>query len=483
MAYVRQVKTGSGATAVQIVTKSGGKIVKVEHLGSGHNQEEIKALMSLAHKRLHLHQTLLFPEEKLSSSLRLTLKHSYSVLLWQVLCTCYKTLGFGELNDPVFMALAVARLVTPTSKIDSLRVLLEIGAPLYKKHELYSSLSRVIAKDYRSTVSRLCVAYGKVQGLSLVLYDVTTLYFEVQKEDEYRQPGMSKERRLEPQIIVGLLVNQQGFPLGLHSFPGRTAETTTIVPVLTDFCQKHGVKDLTVVADAAMLSQKNLEKLTEAGYHYIVGSRLYKIPYEIEEYRKTKELGDCEIVTSEKDGYHIHYQYKEKRATLDLFNLEKQIEKAKRVINGQTKVSRAKYVTVQTKKKQLNQKLIDKAKSLAGIKGYVTNLDAPATAVITYYHQLFQVEKSFRMAKSDLKARPIFHHKKDSIEAHLTLVLVAIAIGRYIEEKTQVSLKRFIQLLLPIRSGTVTINNHDYEATADIPPFINTLLQKLPLGH
>ena len=483
MVYVRRVKTKSGAVAVQIVTKSMGKVVKIIHIGSGHTEAEVTTLLTLAHERLHLHQVQLFPEEREGSFLKLTLKDTHSRLLWRVLVASYHALGFDTLSDPIFMALVIARLVEPTSKLDSLRVLSELGISEYKKHELYTSLSRVIAAGYRSTISRLCVAYGSLKGLSLVLYDVTTLYFEVQKEDEYRQPGMSKERRLEPQIIVGLLVNQQGFPLGLHSFPGKTAETKTIVPVLTEFCQKYKIQDVTVVADAGMLSQTNLDKLVTAGYHYIVGSRLYKIPYEIAAYQKTKELTDNEIVISKYDDHSVIYQYRQKRATLDLMNLDKQIEKAKRVVSGKVKVNKTKYVTVCAKKKELNQKLIDKARSLAGIKGYVTNLTLSPQEVISYYHQLFEVEKSFRMAKSDLKARPIFHRKKDSIEAHLTLVLAAIALGRWIEEKTHVSLKKFIQLLLPIRSGIVTINGKAYEANPEISPLIHNLLAKLPSGH
>ena len=483
MVYVRKVKTGSGATAVQLVTKEGGTIVKMEHLGSAHTKAEIEILLSIAHSRLHARQASLFPEDKHISSFRLTLKNSTSQLLWQSLADCYHFLGFNKLADEVFMALVIARVVEPTFKLDSLRVLLELGTTHHKKHELYHSLSLTISHDYRSVVSRLCVDYASAKGLSLVLYDVTTLYFEVQKEDEYRQPGMSKERRLEPQIIVGLLVNQDGFPLGLHSFAGRTAETRTIVPVLTAFCKQYEIKDLTVVADAAMLSTDNLEKLVMAGYHYIVGSRLYKIPYEITEYQKTKEMEDNDIVVSQTSNQRVIYQYRAKRASLDLRNLEKQIEKAQRVVLGKTKVSRTKYVTVQAKQKSLNQKLIDKARSLAGIKGYVTNLDLPPQQIISYYHQLFQVEKSFRMAKSDFKARPIFHRKQDSIEAHLTIVLTAIAIGRLIEEKTKVSIKKFVQLLKPIRSGEVTINNHVYTAEAEIPELIHILLQKLPSGH
>ena len=179
----------------------------------------------------------------------------------------------------------------------------------------------------------------------------------------------------------------------------------------------------------------------------------------------------------------IVYQYRTKRAALDLRNIEKQIEKAKRIVNGTTTAKRAKFLTITTKNKQLNQTLIKKAYALAGIKGYVTNLNTSDEQVITYYHQLWHVEASFRMTKSDLKARPVFHHKRDAIEAHLTIVLVALAISRTIENRTGITIKRFVKILRPIRSGIVTIKGKEYTANAEIPLEVKDLLYKLQTGH
>jgi len=315
-----------------------------------------------------------------------------------------------------------------------------------------------------------------------VLYDVTTLYFEIQKEDGYRKPGLSKERRLEPQIVVGLLVDRNGFPLGLASFTGNTAETKTILPVIQSFQQSYGLKQVTVVADAAMMNRTNLETLAAAGYTYVVGSRLNKIPYNLAEYQKESggtALADGQIVVDRCDDYRIIYQYRAKRAALDKQNIAKQLEKAKRIVSGQVPLHRSKFVSFTGRVKRLNQKLIDKACALAGIKGYVTNLDLTDEKVIGYYHQLFRVEASFRMAKADLKARPIFHRKRDSIEAHLTIVLAAMAVGKTIEEKTGISLKQFVKTLRPIRSGVITVNGHDYPIEAQIPEVIHNLLKKL----
>ncbi len=482
MAFIRKVKTASGATAVQIAHKRYGKIVRIDHIGSAHTEVDLATLLALAKKRLLGGQQSLFKEDL--PPLRISLKQPVSQLLLQVLTEQYNRLGFNRLEDDIFAYLCVARIVEPTSKLASLRVLAELGVRGLSKNRLYRCLSQIIAKDYRNTISKQCFAHAIAKGISLVLYDVTTLYFEVQEADDYRKPGMSKERRLEPQIIVGLLVDQLGFPLGLHSFQGNTAETTTILPVVEAFKKQHGLADITIVADAAMLSSKNLEALTKAGYTYIVGSRLYKIPYDIAEYQKTKELIDKQIITTRLEkGQRIIYQYRQKRAALDLYNIEKQVTKAEKIISGQTAAKKTKFLNVITKEKKLNQTLIDKAKALAGIKGYVTNLTIPDEQIIVSYHQLWHVEQSFRMSKSDLRARPIFHYKRDSIEAHLTIVFAALAIGKLVEYRTGISIKSFVNTVRPIRSGIVTINGKEYQAEAEIPPEVMPLIHKLQPGH
>jgi len=450
---------------------------RIEHIGSAHSPEEEKVLMSLARERLHASQPSLFADTHPALTVRL--RSSCSGLLRQVLLKRYHHLGFGQLVDEVYAFLCIARIVEPTSKLDSLRVLSDLGVHHIDKNQLYRCLQRVVDREYRETISQLCFDQAVARNLSLVLYDVTTLYFEVQEEDSYRKPGLSKERRLEPQIVIGLLVDQSGFPLGLHSFEGNTAETKTILPVIEAFCSSHRVPQITVVADAAMLSAQNLSSLAQAGHRYIVGSRLHKIPYDIAEYQKTQTLSDRQIIVSQKEKYRIIYQYKAKRAALDVKNIQKQVSKAQKIIAGKTAVSRAKFLTVKATSKTLNHVLIDKAYALAGIKGYVTNLDIPGQQVIDYYRQLFQIEASFRMAKSDFKARPIFHRKRDSIEAHLTIVLTALAIGKSLESQSGMSIKQLVKTLRPIRSGVVVINGKEYIADEDIPPVVHTLLQKL----
>ena len=309
---------------------------------------------------------------------------------------------------------------------------------------------------------------------------------------------MSKERRLEPQIVVGLLVDRSGFPLEIHEFEGNTSETKTIIPIVAAFCRRHQLDTsrLTITADAGMLSAANLQELEEAGFAFIVGSRIAKTPYQIKEFKRSRPgqlFTDRQIFESvQAFGYRkadkverrVIYQYKKKRAQLDLSNIDKQIIKAKRIINGQAPLKKAPFLMLTKSRPALDQELIDEHRLRAGIKGYVTNLPTiqedpkhgvPPQEIIDAYHQLFQVEKSFRMSKSDLKARPIFHYKLDSIRAHLTIVFAALAIARYIEEKTELSIKKFIQTLRVIRTPTLLING----VKTQIPPLIPDRVQRI----
>lgn len=499
--FIRKVKTKSGATAVQIVRKEGRQVVAIKHIGSAHTQTQLTFLMEIARRQRIGDQLSLFTEPKTQPSV-LSLSAT-SLFLFQTLQGVYRKLRFSQLNDSVFEQLVIARLIEPDSKLATIRILEDVGIQPPSYTGIHRCLQRVVGGNYRHQLAQLCFQACSPSNLSLLLYDVTTLYFETQKEDEFRKSGISKERRLEPQIVVGLLVDRSGFPLEIHEFEGDMAETKTMVPVIKEFCGRHQLdtRRLTITADAGMLSATNLDELEAAGFSFIVGSRIAKTPYQIKEFAKThpeEEFSDGQIFeTNQSFGYRktdkvdrrVIYQYRAKRAQLDLLNLKKQLIKAQRIITGQAPLKKSPFLTLTSATKPiLNHKLIEEHQLRAGIKGYVTNLPAPqadtkitttlgvpAQEVIDNYHQLFQVEKSFRMSKSDLKARPIFHHTLDSIRAHLTIVFAALAMARFIEQNTQLSLKNFIHTLKVVRTSTLLINGEKTQ----VEPYISDDVQKI----
>jgi len=230
--FVRRVPTASGARAVQIVHKQGRRVTGIEHIGSAHDDAELAVLMEIARQRLHEGQQVLdfspVTTQPGVSSARVAGMRCQ--LLWDVLSGAYSRLGFDALGDETFKALVLARIVEPTSKADTIRVLGELGVPAPSLRTIFRALARCIERDYRDALAKACRTHSAstTEGpASLVLYDVTTLHFEIETEDKLRKVGMSKERRVDPQIQVGLLVDPAGFPLEVHCFEGNKAECDT----------------------------------------------------------------------------------------------------------------------------------------------------------------------------------------------------------------------------------------------------------------
>ena len=304
MAYIRNVRTASGAVAVQVVAKRRGRVEVLEHLGSASTDAELTLLRRRAREVLQGEQLALEIEvpalepgladvadwtgrggPKVSG-----IEHqggtgsgktvgTASRLLYEVIGTVFDSLGFDALRDGVFRDLVIARIVEPTSKRDAGRVLADLGAKAPSYATIKRHLQAVIQEDYRAQIAQLCFAHAQASGdISLVLFDVTTLYFEAEDEDDLRKVGYSKERRVDPQIVVGLLVDRAGFPLEIGCFEGDKAETLTLIPIIEQFVDRHDLADFVVVADAGMLSQSNLKALDEAQLGFIVGSRMTKAP-------------------------------------------------------------------------------------------------------------------------------------------------------------------------------------------------------------
>ena len=531
MAWIRRVRTASGATAVQIAESVNGQRQIVHHLGSAHNETELALLIEQAHTLLADDRqgildlgltpqrakpalvappsNTLLPDEpvkdkQLVSTPRVV--RSSSAVLYDALAGIYAQLGFDSVADEVFRDLVIARVVEPTSLSDTGRVLTELGKTPVSLSTRKRCLNRVKAEDYRGTIAQACFTHAVSQGdISLVLYDVTTLYFEAEKEDDLRKVGYSKERRVDPQIIVGLLVDREGFPLEIGCFEGNKAETHTIIPIVQQFQARHGLADMVVVADAGMLSAANLSELDAAGLRFIVGSRMTKAPLDLADYFAAhgQDPPDGQIVDTltTRRGASTHvsgqavwdheaapkkwravWQFRVKRAARDLRTLDQQRERALRIIDGQVRPKNARFVTARGGRKVFDEDSFHRARRLAGWKGYVTNIDPvvmPAGEVVGCYHDLWHVEQSFRMSKTDLRARPIFARTRDAIEAHLTIVFTALAVARYAQNRAGVSVRKLVQVLRPLRSAVVSVNGQEVTLPPEVPAGEQEILKRL----
>ena len=191
------------------------------------------------------------------------------------------------LTDTIrFEQLVTARIIEPTSKQDAARVLEEAGAATASYSTVKRRLPGYATSEFRNGLSGACAARADLGPSALLLYDVTTLWFETDTGDGFREPGFSKERRLEPQITVGLLTDASGAPLMVDAFEGNRAETRTMIPIIRGFVDAHGIAGVTVVADAGMMSEQNLKDVEDAGWSFIVGGKLPDIPYQVAQWAR-----------------------------------------------------------------------------------------------------------------------------------------------------------------------------------------------------
>jgi transposase len=272
--------------------------------------------------------------------------------------------------------------------------------------------------------------------------------------------------------------------LTVQAFEGNKAETATMLPVIKAFKKAHHLADITVVADAGMISEANQIDITAAGLTYILGARIPFLPDIVREWRDKhpdEAIPDDLILTQpwpatsrEKTrgipDRMIHYQYRADRARRTLRGIDEQISKAQKAVDGKAPVKRNRFITLTGETKAIDRELEAKARALAGWKGYTTNLtDQTPDFVIGAYHRLWRIEKAFRMSKHDLAARPIYHHKRESIDAHLTIVFAAMAVTHWIEHRTGWSIKQFVRTARRYRTITIQARQQTLTAADPIP--------------
>ncbi|HVD82220.1 MAG TPA: IS1634 family transposase [Propionibacteriaceae bacterium] len=494
---MRTVRTSSGAVAVQVVWKSSRGSRDIEHLGSAHTDAEVELLKAVATQRIAAGQDQLplevgAPQEP--SALEITCSRMGRLL--DAIAAVYHQLGFDQAcgKDVVFEQLVTARMIEPTSKQDAARVLAEAGVRALSYRTVKRRLRGYAKPEWRDRLSGACAATAQLGPSALILYDVTTLWFETDTGDGFREPGFSKERRLDPQITVGLLTDVTGMPLMIDAFEGNRAETKTIIPLVQRFVSAHGIAGVTVVADAGMMSEANLAEIEDAGWSFVIGGKLPEVPYVIKQWRQDNPdlepangttLTQPVIMGPKADQRRrtTIYQYKTDRARRSVHGIQQQVAKAEQAVAGQAAIKRNRFVTLTGGTRTVNRDLEAKARALAGWKPYVTNIvDADPAWVIGAYHHLWRIEHAFRMSKHDLRARPVYHHKHESIDAHLAVVFAALAISHRIEVRTGWTIKKFVRTLRRYRTVKINTGSHTLTAEDPLPDDVRQALADIHQG-
>lgn len=453
--FVRKKKNKSGSTSVQIIDKTGRSYRVIKTLGSSRDVDEIERLVQLGtsiinkkdDNQLRLFSAKTEAEQAIETFCQsLSNNNILTIGPELIFGTLFDRIGFNAVEAELFRHIVIARLVYPTSKLKTVDYLMRYQGKAVAVDAIYRFLDK-LSDTYKETVEEIAFNYTKkrLKNISVVFYDMTTLYFETEDEDDLRKIGFSKDGKFQkPQIMLGLLVGQNGYPIGYDIFEGNTFEGHTLLPILEGIQAKYGFKKPIVIADAALLSKKNLSDLSGQDYEFIIGARIKNETKQIKNkiLEKTRGIKDGEAITIERsDGTQLIVTYSDKRKKKDAHNRERGLKKLReRVKSGRlTKESinnrgYNKFLALRgSVEVEIDEDKVKEDERWDGLKGYVTNTDLSPNEVVENYNHLWQIEKAFRISKTDLRIRPIYHYLRQRIEAHISIAFVAYTIYKELE--------------------------------------------------
>ena len=382
---------------------------------------------------------------------------------------------FDMMSDLIY-----ARVVHPCSK---LKTYWEVIPKLFGKHafsldQIYSGLE-YIGSEYEKVIEifnhQVTLKYPFDTSHSY--FDCTNFYFEIDKEDHFRLKGPSKENKKEPIVGMGLLLDANQIPIGMKMYPGNESEKPVIREIIDELKQRSHISGRTIqVADKGLNCFNNILHALKAGDGYIFsksvktlsetektwvllendyvdvknkkGEVLYRIKECVDDFsysytdnaghRKTLKLTEKRIVT-----------FNPKLAEKQKYEINRQVEKAKNLRACEAKKSEygdsSKYVTfISTDKKgtktagkvkvEINEKAIENAKKLAGYNMIITSeIQMSASEIYAAYHNLWRIEESFRIMKSQLDARPAYMQKQETITGHFLICYLAVLLTRLLQ--------------------------------------------------
>jgi transposase len=486
--FLRKKKNKSGSTSVQIISKGRGKYKVVKTIGSSDNEQEIQKLVLLGKQEI----------ERLNAQPKLFISESDTVIeqVFEALGNAsirtvgpeiifgkvYDSIGFNEIKEELFRHLVIARLAFPLSKLKTVEYLYRFQGVMLDKDAVYRFLDK-LNSNLKERVEQIVFAHtlkvldGKI---SIVFYDMTTLYFEASDEDDLRKAGFSKDgKHQNPQIFLGLLVGLGGYAIGYDIFEGNIYEGHTLIPFIEKIAAKFNLDKPIVVADSGLLSKDNIIALDEKNYEYIIGARLKNESEKIKQQILDKKLIDGDIVKIKRSANtRLIVTYANNRAAKDEHNrkrglqrLEKQIKSGKLTKSSINNKGYNKYLKLEGQISiKIDYEKFNQDNAWDGLKGYITNTKITDKQVIENYKNLWHIEKAFRMSKTDLRIRPIYHRLRHRIEAHICIAFTAYSIYKELErilykEKSNLSIKKAAELTHNMYQITYTLPESKHTKT------------------
>ena len=448
--FVRKKKNASGKVSIQVIDKSSGKYSVIKTIGCSDNAVEISALFQQAKKWINdktgVVELDFANEEKLFQQMFDSIDSLELAGLELLLGRIFDEIGFNKIEDKIFRQLVIYRIAFPQSKLKTTEYLYRYQHIDWHEDMLYRYLDKLHTKQ-KAIVQQISYEHTlRILGndIRVVFYDVTTLYFEIDEGDDLHKTGFSKEgKHQNPQIVLGLLVSKGGYPLAYDIFEGSQFEGHTLLPVINSFKEKYKLDKLIVVADSGLMSGKNIEQLIENHYEFIIGARIKNENREIQKQILSLQLKNGQSSVINKGDLRLIITYSDSRAKKDAYNREKGIKKLEKKIK-KGKLTKAsinnrgynKFLEMEGDVSlSLNAEKIQTDQLWDGLKGYITNTNLANDAIIENYRHLWQIEKAFRITKTDLRVRPVYHRLPHRIEAHICISFVAYKVYKELERK------------------------------------------------
>jgi transposase len=462
--FIRENKNRSGSISVQIIIKVNGTNKVLKTVGCGAERREIDRLKIVARQEIERLQAQpkLFKSEhdELIEGAFSSLSNSSIRTVGPELIfgRIYDYIGFGSIREELFRHLVISRLSFPLSKLKTTEYLYRYQGESIDVDAVYRFLDR-LSSTLKPIVEQIAYTHTlrTLKGnISVVFYDMTTLYFEASDADDLRKPGFSKDgKHSHPQILTGLLVGLGGYAGGYDIFEGNTYEGHTLIPVLETISRKFNIGNPVVIADSSLLTNKNIAALQKTGYAYIIGARLKNESKAIQAQIRQRAYGEGSVyVIDQKDNQRLIVHYSTKRAKKDFYNRRKGLNRLEmRIKSGKLTKSNInnrgynKYLELDGEiDVRIDYRKFEQDALWDGLKGYATNTKLSNDEILDSYRNLFHIERAFRMSKTDLRIRPVYHRLRHRIEAHICIAFTAYVVYKelervLIEEKASISLK------------------------------------------
>lgn len=455
--FVRERINKSGSKSVQVVEKRNGKIKVLKHVGTAIASGDLEYLHSVADKwirdkKLSI-QTELFPEKSISYSndffKRFTNPKCLKVGFYDIFGSLWNSINLPQDNKTSFLKdVVIARIAYPKSKRKVAWWLNTYTDTKCTDDQVYLLMDR-LNHSVRISLNDCIFNFVKeLKGgsIAVVFFDATTLHFETFESDDLRKTGFSKVgKHNQPQVVIGLMVTEEGLPIGYDIYPGSKFDGHTIRSALARVSERYGIDKVIFVADAAMMSERNLNMLEKRGFGYIISAKIRGMPKHIQEILLNKGHYKNNICETKYGNRRLIVSYSEDRARKDKKLRDEDILRKKRKILCKPSIKKShlgrfgktRYFKLKGNASvEIDYEAVDEDSQWDGLKGYITNLsqqEISSDLVIRQYTQLWQVEKAFRISKTDLKIRPIFHWKPKRIRSHILITFLSLFLVRYVE--------------------------------------------------